>query len=203
MINLLPDDRKRDVLAARMNVVLLRYNFLVLIALGVLITLCLLFYVILQTSENNAVTTSSDNNQKAASFGDVKSAADEYRNNLSVASKILDNGVNYTSVVFAITKLLPDGVILDGINISAENFGQQTSFSAHAKTYAAATQLKNNFEKSSNFTNVYFQNLTDNTVTAGAQGTQGVQGVQTNTQNPAGEYSIAVTISAKLAKEFK
>lgn len=190
MINLLPDERKRDIQAARMNVVLLRYNLLFLSALGFLIIVCLLFYVILQSSQSNAVNTSNDNSSKAASYAEVRTSADEYRNNLSIASKILDSSVNYTAVVFAITELLPDGVVLDNVNIDASHFGKQTTFSAHAKTYAKATELKERFQKAESlFSNVYFENLTDN-------------GVASGSQTPPG-YPIAVTISAKLAQEFK
>ncbi|MDB5176673.1 MAG: hypothetical protein JWN75_341 [Candidatus Saccharibacteria bacterium] len=185
MINLLPDDTKRDIRAARMNVVLVRYMLLTLGALAALVAFCGLFFVILQTTQSKAVTTNVDNGTKAASFSAVRKSADEYRNNLSVASKILDNSVNYTSVIFEITKLLPSGVILDNLTLTAADFGQQTSFSVHAKSYDKATELKKNFQDSKLFTNVFFQNLTDGTST---------DSKSTN------KYPIAVTISAKLNK---
>jgi hypothetical protein len=181
MINLLPDDTKRDIRAARMNVVLLRYVLFTSSMLILLIGFCLLFYVILHATQSKAVTTNEDNNAKAASLSKVRTSADEYKNNLTIAGKILDNGVNYTSVIFTIAQLLPSGVVLDGVNLSAADFGQQTSFSAHAKTYDKAKELKQNFQNSKLFTNVYFQNLTDSG----------------DTKNP---YPIAVTISAKLNK---
>lgn len=177
MINLLPEDTKREIRAARANVVLLRYNILTLVAIGILVAICGLFFFILYNSQTSAVSTSSNNNAIVASYDDTKKQADEYRKNLSIASKILANGTNYTEVVFAITKLLPDGVILDGISVSSATFGQQTSFTAQAKSYAKAMELKQKFQDSTVFSNVYFQNLTD---------------------NAAGEYPIAVTLSAKL-----
>jgi hypothetical protein len=181
MINLLPDDTKRDIRAARMNVVLIRYVLFTFCILASIIGFCLLFYVMLHAAQDRAVSTSEVNTVKAADLSNVRKAADEYKNNLTIAGTILDNGVNYTSVIFTITKLLPSGVVLDSINLSAADLGQQTSFSAHAKTYDKAKELKQNFQDSKLFTNVYFQNLTDS-------------GVATNT------YPIAVTISAKLNK---
>ena len=188
MINLLPDETKRDIRAARMNVVLVRYVLLTLCALLLLAAFCGLFYFILHETQSKAMTTSVDNNAKATSYGNVRKAADEYRNNLSIASKILNNSVNYTSVIFEITKLLPKGVTLDSLNLTAADFGQQTSFSARAKSYDKATELKKNFEGSKIFTNVYFQNLTDSNASS-SSGT-----------NP---YPIAITISAKLNKVAK
>jgi hypothetical protein len=184
MINLLPDDIKREIRAARMNVILLRYNLLILSALGMMITLCLLFYIILQSTQSHAVSTSNDNSEKAASFASVRKEADEYRNNLSIASKILDNSLPYTTVIFQITKLLPTGVNLDGLSLNASDFGQQVVFSAHARGYAQATQLKQNFQNSNLFTNVFFQNLVDNGATS---------------STPV-DYPIGITISAKLNK---
>ena len=187
MINLLPDDTKRDIRAARMNVILLRYMFLTFGALFSLIAFCGLFYFILQTAQSKAVTTNVDNTVKAASYNNVRTAADEYRNNLSIASKILNNGINYTSVIFEITKLLPSGVTLDAINLTAADFGKQTSFAAHAKTYDKAAELKKNFQSSKMFTNVFFQSLTDG----------GTGGTGTSVNN---NYPITVTLSATLNK---
>lgn len=185
MINLLPDDRKHEIEAARTNVVLLRYNFLMIGTLGVLVAICTLFYFILSNTQSNAATVSSENAKKVAGYATVKRNADEYRNNLTLANTILDRSVNYTSVIVAITQLLPKGVVLDGINLNATDFGQQTAFSAHAKNFAQATELKVNFQKSKIFSNVFFQSITD-TDSSGED--------STNT------YPLAITISAKLNK---
>lgn len=186
MINLLPDERKQNMRAARMNVVLLRYNLFTLAAIIIVAIVCLGFYIILKTDQSNALSTSRTNSTQEAAFGDVKKAADNYRNNLTVAKQILNNSISYTDVIVAITKLLPKGVVLDSINLKAADFGQQTTFSAHAANYTAAIQLKQNFQSSKVFTNVFFQTLTDANV-----GTAGI---------PDQQYPISVSISAKLNK---
>lgn len=157
MINLLPDEVKRDMNAARMNVVLLRYNIMVLIAVIILGLFCLAFYFILHTSQTVAVSTSNSNNSKAASYADVRKEAENYKSNLAVAKSIFSNVISYTDILNAITKLVPDGVVLDSLNLSDSTFGQQSSFAAHAQSYAAATKLKENFQSSKLFSNVYFQ----------------------------------------------
>jgi hypothetical protein len=186
MINLLPDEQKKEIRAARMNVALLRYNLLTLIALGIMVGLCVLFYIILHSSQLQAIEANSDNLAKAASYDQVRKDSEEYRANLSMAKQIIDHGVNYTSAIFAITKLLPDGVVLDGLTLNAADFGQQTVFTAHAKTYAKATQLKDNFQNSKIFCNVFFQTLAD-----------GGSGTDTSTA----AYPISISISAKLSKD--
>lgn len=180
MINLLPDDKKRDIKAARANVILLRYNFLTIAGFMTLMLICIAFYLVLRTHESSAVTKSEDNTAKAANYDSVRREADAYKANLSVANKVFQNSVNYTSVVFEITKLLPSGVTLDNITVNAEDFGKQISFSARAKSYDKAMELKDKFQSSKIFSNVFFQNLTDST------------GGQTN------GYPVTVVISAKL-----
>lgn len=183
MINLLPDDTKRDIRAARSNVVLLRYNFITIAAIALLAIFCGLFYVLLSVSQSSATSKSSTNTAEAATYKNVRQQAEEYSNNLKIASQILDKGVNYTSVIFAISSLLPSGVILDNLTLNATDFDKQLIFSAKAKTTNDATRLKDSFQKSTMFTNVFLQNVTD------------------SSSDPApGEYPITVTFSAKLSK---
>lgn len=184
MINLLPDDTKKDIRAARSNVILLRYNFLTLVAIGLLACISALFYYIMHNTQSNAVTTTHDNSALAASYQDVRKNADEYRANLSVASQILKNSTDYTNILMSITKLLPSGVIMENITLNSTDFGKPTTLSAHAKTFEKATELKQNFEGSPLFTNVHLQNVTDDGDQATAPG-----------------YPISVSIVVQVNKE--
>ncbi len=189
MINLLPDERKRDITAGRTNVILLRYNLLALVSFVGLAGICAMFAMMLQQNYDSAVRASVENSTKVTRYEDIRIQAEDYRKNLTLAGSILNNSFNYTPVIFSIAKLLPNGVILDGITLNTSNFGQQTTFTAHAKTIALATSLKENFQKSTMFTNVYFQSVTDNSANVGDD----------DTANAA--YPIAITISAKINKE--
>lgn len=184
MINLLPENSKKELRAARMNVVLVRYTILTISAVGFLLVAQVGFYAYLASTKANAEAANTDNQTKAAAYDSVKKEAAEYRKNLSIAKQIFGNQINYTSLVFGITELLPQGVILDSLNISGKDLGSQTTLTAHAKSYDAATQLKQNFEQSKLFENVYFQSLN------AAEGT--------NTA-----YPIDISISVKLKKETK
>ena len=189
MINLLPDERKQIIRAGRMNVLLLRYNMLTLAAIAVMAIVCLGFYFILQSERSNALSTNKANTKQEVALNNVKQAANDYRKNLNGAAQILNNSTSYTDVIVAITKLIPTGVVLDSLDLSSSSFGQQDTFSAHATTYAAAIQLKQNFQSSKLFSNVFFQTLTN----ANAVSTNG-------TSNPE-KYPITISISALLAKE--
>ena len=191
MINLLPDEQKRDFRAARMNVALIRYNIFMVAVITVLVIMSGLFYFVLDANRSAAVAVSSDNSTKAAKYNDVRKRATEYQSNLTTASQILKTSFNFTPVIFSITKLLPDGVVLDGIDLNTTSFGQQTSFTAHSKTIAQATQLKKNFQASDIFSNVYFQSLTDS----------GAQDDSTQGTTSASPYKIAITLSAIINKD--
>lgn len=188
MINLLPDDRKQDIRAARVNVVLLRYNFVTIAAVGLLAAFCVAFYFILSTSQSAAIARNEENASITASYSATKARADSYRADLLTAKSVLDRGVNYTGVVFEIAKLLPRGVILESINLTAADFGKQITFSAHAKSYDHAISLKESLQNSKIFSNVYFQTLTDSSVEEGQQ------------QAMNNQYPISVKVSAQLNK---
>lgn len=188
MINLLPDETKRDIRAARSNVVLLRYNFLTVIAAGCLVIVCVFFFFVLSNDKSNAVSKNSENQAKAASYAPTKAAANEYKQNLATAKTILDKNVNYTSTIFEIVKLLPSGVVLDGLTLNADDFGKQKTFTANAKTYADATKLKENFQNSKLFTNVFFQTINN-------------QGDGSSSSSPSDSaYPVQVILSAQLNK---
>lgn len=194
MINLLPSDAKRDIRAARTNVLLLRYNLLTLAGVAGLLIICLGAFFILQANRSDAESKTSANSVKADSYKETRKAADEYKQNLATAKTILNSSVNYTSTIFAITKLLPDGVTMDSLNLTASDFGKQLVLSFHARSYNKTTkkfdvipvsydkvsELKENFQNSKVFSNVFFQSVT--------------------TDDPTKPYPIAVSLSAQLNK---
>lgn len=185
MINLLPEEYKKEIRAARMNVVLLRYNFITLAGLAILLLACVVFYYALTGAKNAAQANDVQNASKVNSYASTKALASEYDQNLATAKKILANQVNYTDLVLGIAALMPKGTVLDGINLSANDFGNTTVLSARSKDYDAATKLKNNFQKSDLFEDVHFQSLTD---AADAN---------------AGNYPITITISVKIINKVK
>lgn len=186
MINLLPDEDKREFRAARTNVLLLRYNFLLVIVAAFLLAACALVYAALTAGKANAEATSEQNISRAAAYEPVKKQADEYRTNLKVAKQILDNEVIYTDLVFAITNLLPNGTTLDDLMLNSSTFGAQTTINAHAKSYEAATALKTAFENSNLFQDVHFQTISTGTG---------------ESSNPA--YPLSVTINVTIKGQKK
>jgi Tfp pilus assembly protein PilN len=185
MINLLPEGYKKEIRAARTNVVLLRYNLLALGAIAFVLLSCLAVYGLLGATKSNAEATNQDNAKRAVDYEQTRKEADEYRKNLEIARKILDNEVVYTDQIFTITNLLPSGVVLDSLNLNSKDFGTPVLVNAHAKNYDAVTNLKKAFEQSSYFSDVHFQSITD------------------DGGNAAPGYPISVVISVTINKAVK
>jgi len=159
MINLLPDQEKRELRAARTNVLLLRYN---IIWLGAVVLLALAtggVYAILANEKATAEQTIQENEAKAQEFAATSTEAEQFRNNLTTAKSILDNETTYSNVLVEIAQVVPSGVILENLDLDAGTFGQPTTFSAKARSYESALSLKEAFENSSIFTDVNFQSI--------------------------------------------
>jgi Tfp pilus assembly protein PilN len=197
MINLLPNDIRQDIKAARMNVILLRYNIVTFAIVLIIIGLCLAFYVFLSVTQSFAVTNNQENQEKVQELNDVKAAADEYRKNLATAKSIFDNSTKYTEVAIAITKLLPSGVVLDQLNITESNFGEPVQFAAHAKSFDHVLKLQSNFQQSELFSEPFIQNLS-NGAGGGGEGSDSSGSTDSSGSNSA--YPVSFTISARLNK---
>lgn len=155
MINLLPGELKREIRAGRGNVLLLRYNILMILIvgfLGMFFSVCL---YLLSTSEQLATTTISDNAKKeASSYSDIKLKSDTFRAQLSEAKSVLDSNVSYSSAVLSIANLVPAGVILDDITLDETSFSQPIVLSARVKGRQEALNLRSSFQNSPKFSNV-------------------------------------------------
>lgn len=187
MINLLPENQKKELRSARANVVLLRYNIITVISIGLLGLFCALFYVILSSDKNTAITQNEQSSAESKKYAQTRKAADDFKKDLALAGKIFSKEVNYTDTVFAIANVLPSGVILDSLDLNANSFGSETVFTAHAKDRDSVTRLKESFQKATQFENAHFQTINDTAAqTAGDSGNKA--------------YPITVNISVKIKK---
>lgn len=182
MINLLPPLEKKELRAARTNVLLLRYNFFLLGAVAFLGAATIITYIYLTTTKSNAEQAINENRAKESAYAATAAEAQQFRANLTTAKQILDHEVTYSKVIVNIAQILPSGVVLDNLNLDAQTFGTETVFNARAKNYDRALALKEAFEKSLMFSNVHFQSITT--------------GDSTNSS-----YPLSVSLSATIKKE--
>jgi Tfp pilus assembly protein PilN len=159
MINLLPNEDKRQIRAARSNTLLLRYNFLIL---GVAVIAAFAIggvYIYLSNSKAASETTIAKNKDRASGFDATANEASTFRANLSTAKQIMDREVVYTKVVLQLAKALPPGTVLQSLSLDASTFGTPTVLVAKTKTTDNAIALKDALQKSGIFTDVHFDSL--------------------------------------------
>ena len=187
MINLLPAENQRQLRAARVNVILLRYVILALAAVGLLAAATLASYLILTFTKVSAEDTIAAETKKASQYQAVERDAKEFQANLQTAKTILSKEVRYSKITVAIAQTIPSGVVLDNLNLDAQTFGTPTTLTARARSYKDALRLKSSFEKSEIFSDVNLASISK------ADDGSGKQAYPIN-------VSINVTINKELAQ---
>lgn len=160
MINLLPSERKSEIRAARINVILMRYVIFILAGIGLVAFLVLATFLSLATAQQGAKSRISENQAREATFSITKEEAEQFRSDLAVAKIILENEVKYSALIYKISASLPSGVVLDNLSVDSQTIGTNVVFSASAKSTQAALDLKTAFQNNKElFSNVYFQSI--------------------------------------------
>ncbi len=160
MINLLPPQEKRQIVAGQTNVILMRYCVISLMLAGLLILVTGGVYVIMMNTKARAEEAIALGNQKTAQYATVQQEATEFANNLSTAKTILGKEVAYSKVAVKIAQALPSGIVLQSLSLDAKTFGTPTTLNAKGKNYADALRLKTSLENSGLFSNVNLASVT-------------------------------------------
>ncbi|MGE5299074.1 MAG: hypothetical protein ACM3KF_03470 [Acidobacteriota bacterium] len=146
MINLLPPDDKKQLIASRTNSLLLRYTIL----LGVIVAVLAVeiagmsFIVDLGKSQNETVI--QDNEAKTAGYAPTRQKAEAFRSNLATAKYILDKQVPYTNLIFSLARSLPSGTVIDTLAIDPATFGTPTTLIVKTTSYQKAIDVKTSLQ---------------------------------------------------------
>lgn len=159
MINLLPNPMKKQLKAARANVILLRYTILlgasaIFLGLGIASV-----YLLMTTIRSNAETAINENQTRITNYTAVETQAAQFRTNLATAKTILDKEVIYSKAMVSIAQALPQGVVLDNLSLDSRTFGTPTTISARTRSYDDALNLKDALEASDAFSDVHFSSI--------------------------------------------
>ncbi len=161
MINLLPVIHKQEINAGRVNVLLKRYVWLLLMLFAVLGVFIAFTYLVLQGIKTSAEHDIAANDEKSVASMPTRIRANNFQANLTTAKSIFAKQTNYTSVILEISSRLPAGVILENISLDAKTFGTPMELRAKAKSNELANTLKESLESSDIFSDVKFKSLTN------------------------------------------
>jgi len=159
MINLLPEKNKKNIQAGRTNLLLVRYNILMIGALIFTFASLGVLYIYLSNTKSTAEETIADNKAKVVEYNTVESQATAFRTHLATAKQILDQEIVYSKIVLQVARLIPHGVVIDNLTLDPKTFGTASVMTAHCKTVDDATALKESFQNTTLFSNVYFASL--------------------------------------------
>lgn len=162
MINLMPDTEKKEIRAARANVILARYIVIILMAFAFLLLLLAGSYVVLTQTKDSATKLMDANSNKAAVYSATKAQVDSLSASLTQTKTILNQEVLYSNVLINIGQQMPAGTVLDKIALNSASFtGTPVSLKAYAKTTNDAVALREKFQSTPIFTNVNFSSVSD------------------------------------------
>ncbi len=182
MINLLPDEHKKQIRAGRTNVLLVRYFAMLAVAIILLSGLVVGSYAVLNTSRSAAQAKVDDNEKQVDDYQQVRDDSEQFRSDLATAKAIMDNEVTYSKLIYKIADAVPANVVLESLELDSEKLGSSATMNASARSYTDAVALKNAFiEDEQLFSDVSFDTL--------------------DYTDGGGEYPIKVNLSVVIRKE--
>jgi Tfp pilus assembly protein PilN len=183
MINLIPDDTKKQIRAARSNVTLFNYIIIIFLALIFLFGVFAALYTVLTNTKLNAENVITDNRKRITSFNEVRQQAGVLTQSLAMAKAILDKEIAYSKVLTGIASAMPAGVVLSNLTLDPSTLGSPITLQAYARSTSDALKLKDSSQSSPLFSSVSFQTLST-----------GVSGAVSG-------YPIAITLSLIINKD--
>lgn len=162
MINLMPEEAKKEIRSARLNVILGRYIIVILFAFGFLVLLLAGSYIVLTQTKESALRLTDTNSTKADVYSNTKAQVDALSSSLSETKTILNQEILYSNVLMNIGQQMPAGTVLSSIALNAASFtGTPVTLKAYAKTNDDAVALRQKFQSTPIFSNVNFDSVSD------------------------------------------
>ena len=159
MINLLSPRAKRDIRAARINVILVQ-SCVAILALTVIIGIIYgIGFWIVREEKAATLATLASQSAEAKQYDVYRKKADNFKNDLKTAKTVLDNSYSYSEFLLTLARDIPDETLITAIVIGAptaktgSTVGSIT-LSARASTYNKVLELKSSLEASTLFENV-------------------------------------------------
>lgn len=158
MINLLSPESKRSIRAARLNVTLRMYLVLTFFVVAGMAGIYGTGFYLVASERSLSEQNKLASEQKLAQYAAATKAAETYRANLAIISRILSSEIVFSSFLTDTAAALPSNTILSNLTLStAVKPGVKvgaTSLEARAKSYEDVLRLKEFLDASKVFTDV-------------------------------------------------
>ena len=159
MINLLSPETKKQIRAARMNVVLVNYCVMIGVAALCLAAVFGVGFWADMNDQRSAQEAKDASTLAAQEYSKTRTAATDFANNLATAKIILANNISFSKLLTDIASVVPSGVILNNLSLGTNTKNAPITISGRATSSQKAIDLKNSLEASPIFENVSFINV--------------------------------------------
>ena len=147
VINLLPIEAQKEIRSRRINLILFKYLIALAASAAFLITALLstnIFLNIIKNSDNQIISSDNSDSSESRSI----------QTKLQNASVILSQQKSYSKLLLGISEALPEGVILNKININKASIDSSISAEFSIDQNITIEKLKTDLENSSLFNSV-------------------------------------------------
>lgn len=152
MINLLANERKDEIKAARVNVILMRYKTIVALAIVFIAIALFVSYNVLTKTMTSADEIIKTNDIKANVYSETRQHVDSLSAKLNDTKATLDQEIRYSQVLIKLGQLMPVGTILGDLTLNTASFnGTPVEVKAYAKSTNEAGVLQAAFQGSQLF----------------------------------------------------
>ncbi|HKX72510.1 MAG TPA: PilN domain-containing protein [Candidatus Saccharimonadales bacterium] len=166
MINLLAPEMKRQIRAARTNVVLYRYCMLILFTAILLGGVFTVGFLADMNDRKFAENLKLESEASAQPYAKTKAAAESFAKDLTAARTILSSNSSFSKLILDIAAAVPGGVILNNLTLSTTGKADAPiDISGRAQSYDAAVALKNSLDASPVFEKVNIVNVSQAEIT--------------------------------------
>jgi archaellum component FlaF (FlaF/FlaG flagellin family) len=144
MINLLPNDKKSDIIYARKNTLLLRWSLLLVVATIIVVVLIGAGNLYIKASEKSYNKQIADTTQtlQSENLTETQKKITDLSNNVTLIQKVLENTILFSKLLKQAGAVMPPGTVLSNLEISKVEGG--IDLTAQAKDYKSATQIQVN-----------------------------------------------------------
>ena len=159
MINLLPETYKKEILAGRSNLLLVRYCVLSLAVTVATVGIIAGVWLMIDRVKDISQQTIIDNEKNSFQLSAKQAEVTEFHTNLKTAKSILDKQIDYSSVALRVASTIPSGVVIDQLSLDPSTFDKPTTMVAHARSENTALELKKAFSDSKYYSDVHFNSI--------------------------------------------
>lgn len=159
MINLLSTGTKKELRAAKRNVVLRKY-VVTLLSTAVLVAVAYgVGYLVLTSQEQSYRQELAQYEPQKAQYADTIALAAEYSKNLSIAKTILENEVVFSDYMLLLAKTTPSDAVLVNLATKSSALNKPVELIFATKTYDDSLRVKEALEASPYFSDAKLKSV--------------------------------------------